>query len=374
MRLGLGIYLCALIYKREEIVFGFLKKKKEERKDSRVLTVKIKEVVPVAKEAVNIVFDATFTYKPGQFITIIHEINGKKVRRAYSLCTTPLEDKFPAVTVKRVPGGQMSNFVNDHFKPGQEIEIMEPLGMFTTPMEKNNVRKAIFWGGGSGITPLYSLMRSILLTETFSKVALVYGNKSEPYIIFRKELKQLQETYGTKIQIIHILEEDPNGYTHHHGLPTAQMIREIADEIGFADPEHYLCGPEPMMNVVKAGLNLRGTKPERIRVESFVSTHDKHAEDAPSATESEVTILLNGEEHTIKVPMNRAILDVALDANLDMPYSCQSGLCTACRGKCLEGKISLDEAEGISQSEINSGYVLLCVGKPLTGKVKVEVG
>lgn len=368
------------------MAFGLFKKKKKTKKGAeRYMTLTIREVVSTAKDAVNLVFEKpeeSFSYEPGQFITIISEVGGKKVRRAYSLCTTPFEDEFPAVTVKRVPGGLMSNHIPDQFKPGDEVQIMEPMGMFTTEYNAKEPRHAVFIGGGSGITPLYSLLRSVLLKEPKSKVALVYGNRREEFIIFKEQLEELQKQFPEQFQVVHILEEDPNDLTEFKGRPTPEMIGAIVDHLSFpVDSQFYICGPEPMMKIASEGLSQIGIKSDQIRMESFeagkTSPKEIIAEEngtASSSKTSEVTILMDGEEHMIHVPMNEHILEVGLNQDLDMPYSCQSGLCTACRGKCLEGEISLDEAEGISQDEIDEGYRLLCVGKPLTDKIKVEIG
>ncbi len=367
------------------MAFGLFKKKKKENNDSRYFNLKIKDVVKVATDAVNVVFEnpgKNFQYKPGQFVTIIDTVDGQKVRRAYSLCTTPYLDENPAVTVKRVPGGLLSNHINDNYKAGDVVEVMEPMGKFTTEYDNNKVRKAVFFGGGSGITPLFSIMRTVLDQENFSKVALVYGNRDENYIVFRKELDALEAEYGGRARVIHILQEDANGLTHHHGLPTTDMITDILEEIGFgATAEYYICGPQLMMDIVKDGLIRADVDTSKIMMESFkpgvTSPEDliqQPAKKSASGVTSEVTILLDGEEHVINISADKAILDAGLDANLDMPYSCQSGLCTACRGKCLEGEISLDGAEGLTEDEIKDGYVLLCVGKALTEKVKVEVG
>ena len=335
----------------------------------------IKDVVSVAKDAVNVVFETPegFSYEPGQFITIIDEVNGKKIRRAYSLCTTPAEDEDPAVTVKRVEGGAMSNHINDSFKPGNQVEIMEPMGMFTTPYDEKNQRKAVFFGGGSGITPLMSILRTILVKEPESSVVLVYGNRSEEYVIFKELIAGLAEKYRSRFKAVHILEDGTADFT---GRPTPEMIKEICvQEECDAQTEFYICGPEPMMNIVAEGLSSGGYKTSNVRMESFEAGKTSPSEIVDSsAEESEVTIHLDGQEHTISVGKNATILDTALENDLDMPYSCQSGLCTACRGKCLEGKISIEEAEGLSQDELDQGYVLTCVGKPLTDKVSVEMG
>lgn len=367
------------------MAFGLFKRKKKNKiSDQRYRTLRIREVVPVATDAVNLVFEkpeTAFDYKPGQFITLVREISGKKVRRAYSLCTTPFADEFPAVTVKRVPDGLMSNEVNDHFKAGDEVEVMQPMGLFTTDYEAARSRHLVFIGGGSGITPLYSLLRSVLIKEPQSRVGLIYGNRSAEYVIFRKELEALHEQYKDRFQLRQILEDDPGQITTWHGRPTPEMIGAIADELGITpDTEFYLCGPEPMMNIASEGLKQIGIRDIRIRKESFEAgkTSPSDILGDPKAARSvsmcEVTIILDGEEHIIQVPSDTPILEAGLENGLDMPYSCQSGLCTACRGKCLEGEISLDEAEGLSQDEIDEDYRLLCVGKPKSEKVTVEVG
>lgn len=357
----------------------FKKKSKATKKDSnsRYHQLTIRDVVPVAKDAVNLIFEnpgPDFNYQPGQFITIIQEIEGKKIRRAYSLCTSPFLDEYPGVTVKRVPQGAMSNFINDHFGQGQTIEVMEPMGMFTTEYDPSAMRHAIFFGGGSGITPLYSLIRSMLEKEPNSTATLVYGNRSSEYIIFKNELSDLQSEYSDRFNVIHILEE---GEGDHSGRPTAALIQKIALEEGANndDSEVYICGPQPMMDIVEEGLKMAQVPAERIRMESFEAgkTSPQEIIDNSDAS-SEVNIVLDGESYSITVAKGRPILETGLENGLDMPYSCQSGLCTACRGKCLEGEISVDEAEGLTQDELDEGYALLCVGKALTDKVKVEIG
>ena len=357
------------------MAFSLFKKNKK-KKDDRYQVLTVKEVVNVAKDAVNLVFEKpeSFEYEPGQFITIIKEVNGKKIRRAYSLCTTPFEDDSPAVTVKRVEGGAMSNDLNDNAKAGDQLEIMEPMGMFTTSYDVANKRNAIFFGGGSGITPLMSIVRSVLLKESDSTATLVYGNRTKEFVIFKELIAELEEKYPNRFKAIHILEEGEADYS---GRPTPEMIGEICKQVSVdAGTEFYICGPQPMMDVVFDGLEKVGIVKDAIRMESFEAgkTSPDEIIDKGAVAESEVTILMDGEEYSITVNKSATVLDTALDNDLDMPYSCQSGLCTACRGKCLEGQISIDEAEGLSQDELDEGYVLTCVGKPLTDRVKVEMG
>lgn len=357
------------------MAFSLFKKKKEKKDNDRYHVLHVNDVVNVAKDAVNLVFKKpeNFNYQPGQFITIIKEVNGKKIRRAYSLCTTPFEDENPAVTVKRVDGGAMSNDLNDHVRVGDEIEIMEPMGVFTTEYHANKKRKVVFFGGGSGITPLMSILRTILLKEPESEVVLVYGNRSEEYIIFKDLIGLLEEKYNGRFKAIHILEE---GDAPYQGRPTKKMIKEICAEVAVDnETECYICGPKPMMDLLSEVLPETGIDEKNIRMESFEAGKTSPLEviDAKN-TESKVTIVLDGEEFEITTKKNASILESALANDLDMPYSCQSGLCTACRGKCLEGQISTDEAEGLSPDELDEGYVLTCVGKPLSDRIKLEMG
>ncbi len=360
------------------MAFGLFKKKKkkEENKDSRYYSLKVKDVVNIAKDAVNVVFEHpgdSFNYKPGQFITIIDHVDGKKIRRAYSLCTTPFEDPDPAVTVKRVPEGAMSNHINDSFAAGQEVEVMEPMGLFTTDYDPAAMRNAVFFGGGSGITPLISIIRSILLKEPNSTITLVYGNRSAEYIIFKDELEKLVTDNSDRFQVIHILEE---GEASHNGRPTPEMINGIISDLDVSqDTEIYICGPQPMMDTVTEGLKLANVAESQIRMESFEAGKTSPKEIiADEENVSEVKVVLDGETFSITVPKGKPILEVGLENGLDMPYSCQSGLCTACRGKCVEGEVSIDKAEGLTQDELDEGYTLLCVGEALSDKVKVEIG
>jgi len=361
------------------MAFGLFKKKKKES-DSRFLTLTIKDVVNIAKDAVNVVFErpeGEFNYQPGQFITVISSVDGNKIRRAYSLCSTPFEDEFPAITVKRVPDGRMSNHVNDTFKAGDTVEIMEPMGQFTTAFDEDASRKVTFIGGGSGITPLISIIRSMLLKEPASPLVLIYANRNVEHVIFWEMLASLSVQHSDRFKVIHILEDDPNGHAEIIGRLSSDNMGELVHANELNSSEFFICGPQPMMDVVSEGLKMAGIEDSMINMESFeagkTSPKEIIATDEPKGA-SQVTILLEGEEHKISVPMDQGILETALDAGLDMPYSCQSGVCTACRGKCHEGEISTNDAEGLSDEELAEGYRLLCVGKPMSGEVRVEVG
>ncbi len=360
------------------MAFGLFKKKNKAKSDDRYLSMTVKEVVPVTKDAVNLVFEKPsekFEYQPGQFITIIDTIGGKKIRRAYSLCSSPFLDENPAVTIKRVDDGKMSNHIGDTYKAGMTVQIMEPMGMFTTSYDESNARNICFIGGGSGITPLISILKTMLQKEPKTRVTLIYCNRDIDSIIFRNELEQLASN-NDHFSLIHILEEDSENISEIKGRLSIGIVGDLVASNDLSSAEFFICGPQPMMDVAVDGLKNAGISEDAIRMESFeagvTSPKELLTEDTNSA--SNVKILLDGEEYLVPVPMNANILETALDAGLDMPYSCQSGLCTACRGKCLEGEVTTDDAEGLSEEELKEGYRLLCIGKPKTSNITIEIG
>jgi len=375
------------------MAFSFFKKsdkpaKKEETHGGpKYYELTVKEIVEETKDAISIVFnhpaEGRIQYKSGQFLTLIAPVQGKDVRRAYSLCTSPFVDQDLAVTVKRVDNGLMSNWLPDNLKAGGKLKVMEPMGQFTTEFSKTNKRHIIMFAGGSGITPIMSIIKSILSEEPDSICSLIYCNRDIDSIIFKTELDKLQTIDEGRLHVIHILDNAPMNWQGYSGLLNHDMLGKLLERIpdwGIDKTTYLMCGPEGMMKNVDTLLDARHIPKEKIFKESFVQgTIDKDAK--KEATESvgelkahEVTIRYDGQEYKVMVPPNKAILETALDQGIDLPYSCQSGLCTACRGKALSGKVKLDEEEGLSKSEREEGYVLTCVGHPLTDDVVIEIG
>lgn len=347
----------------------------------------VKEIIHETRDTISVVFEQPtppITYKSGQFLTLIAEVGGKEVRRAYSLCTSPFVDTDLAVTVKRVEGGLMSNWLADNLKVGQKMRVMEPMGQFTTEYHKDRKRHLVMFAGGSGITPMMSLIKSMLDQEPESIISLIYCNRDVDSIIFRDQLEALETRDEGRLHVIHILDNAPMNWQGYSGLLNHDMLTKLFERIpdwGIDNTTYLMCGPEGMMKNVDSLLSMRHIPKERIFRESFVQgTIDKEGKkeeaivEAGELKERVVTILYDGEEYKVTVPPDKGILESALDQGIDLPYSCQSGLCTACRGKALSGKVKLDEEEGLSQSERDEGYVLTCVGHPLTDDVVIEIG
>jgi ring-1,2-phenylacetyl-CoA epoxidase subunit PaaE len=375
------------------MAFGFFKRetkteKKEETHGPRYVDLKVKEIIHETKDAITIVFeqpaDRKIDYKAGQFLTLIVPVDGKEVRRCYSLCSSPFTDKDLAVTVKRVDNGLMSNWLPDRLKAGDKVKVMEPTGHFTTEFRKDGKRHLIMFAGGSGITPMMSIIKSIINQEPESIASLIYCNRDIDSIIFKSALEKFETQYEGRLHVIHVLDNAPMNWQGYSGLLNPEMLTKLFERIpdwGIDKTTYLMCGPEGMMKNVEALLALRNIPKEKIFKESFVTgTIDKEQKKdvvaAPSEElkEREVTIRYDGQEYRIMVPPNKAILETALDQGIDLPYSCQSGLCTACRGRALSGVVKLDEEEGLSQSERAEGYVLTCVGHPMSDDVVIEIG
>ncbi|MES2732570.1 MAG: ferredoxin--NADP reductase [Bacteroidota bacterium] len=351
---------------------------------NRYYHLKVKEIVRETSDTITIHFEQPaqpIPYRPGQFLTLIVNINGEVVRRSYSMCSSPHADKTLAVSVKRVSNGKVSNFLNDKLKSGDTLEIMEPMGNFSPNLNPNSQRHLVLFGAGSGITPLISIIKSVLATETRSQVSLIYGNRDTQSIIFRTQLEALQAQYGGRFQVIHVLSQPEDSWNGHQGRLNQTLILKLLEHlpnVEKADTEFYMCGPEGLMEEAKKALAIMHVPKERIHKESFLASTTP----APAPEEEvvskviiarEVTVIYEGSEYKFTVTPKQSILEAALDQDIDLPYSCQSGMCTACRGKCLSGKVKMDEEDGLSDHELKEGYVLICVGHPLTGNVVIEV-
>lgn len=373
------------------MAFGLFKKSEKKKEETghgpHYHDLIVKDIIKETKDAITIVFEhpkeKKINYRSGQFLTLIVPVEGKEVRRAYSLCSSPFVDEDLAVTVKRVDNGLMSNHLPDQLKVGDKVKIMEPMGQFVTEYDKTKKRHLIMFAGGSGITPMMSIIKSIINQEPESIVSLIYCNRDIDSIIFKGKLEQLQTTFEGRLHVIHVLDNAPMNWQGYSGLLNSDMLAKLVERIpdwGIDKTTYLMCGPEGMMKNVDTLLSQRNIPKEKIFKESFVQgTIDKDSKkEAPAADGEEktreVTIRYDGEEYKIKVEPGNTILETALDQGIDLPYSCQSGLCTACRGKALSGKVKLDEEEGLSQSEREEGYVLTCVGHPLTNDVVIEIG
>jgi ring-1,2-phenylacetyl-CoA epoxidase subunit PaaE len=344
----------------------------------------VKEVIQETPDAVTISFwhpvHQAISYQAGQFLTIISEIGNQKIRRSYSMSSSPHSDAALAVTVKRVPNGIMSNYLNDYIKAGDALEVMEPMGHFSPQLVPNQSRHVVLFGAGSGITPLMSIAKSILTIEPNTKVFLVYGNRNQDTIIFKKQLEDLETKYAGRFETHHILSQPQGVWVGLKGRINEGMTVVLLKQMGVAlqNSDYYLCGPEGMIQEVQKGLRDLSVSTDRIHQELFFSATDVKDHDEPEMEENSlkaqiVTINYEGNVYETEVKPHQTILEAFLDKDIDLPYSCQAGMCTACLGKCTTGKVMMDEEDGLTEKEIQQGYILTCVAHPMSKGVVIDI-
>lgn len=357
---------------------------------SKYYFLKIKEITHETPDAVTLHFwhplNEVVKYQPGQFLTLLLPQNGSKVRRSYSMSSSPYTDVSLAITVKRLPGGFASEYLTQEVKVDDVLEVMEPMGHFVPKIDADQKRSVVLIGAGSGITPLMSIAKSVLMVEPESTVYLFYGNRNEESIIFKDQLNALQAKYGERLQLIYTLSQPSAAWSGETGRLNKSQILKIMEglpKLDSAATDYYLCGPEDMMEEAKRALDILAVPAERIHKESFLTatTAKAHGDvtEAPEATDDdspkghEVTVLYEGSEYKFRVEPHQTVLEAALDLDIDLPYSCQAGMCTACMGRCVSGKVHLDEEDALSQSELEAGFILTCVAHPMSDDVVLEV-
>jgi len=347
--------------------------------------IKIRNVQKNTKEAITIEFEipdrlkSEFDYEPGQYLTLEVEIDGKRERRAYSMCTSPLSDLHPAVTIKRLKGGKVSNYLNDTAKEGQILQVLPPLGNFLVHLNENHRKQYFLFGGGSGITPLMSILKAIISFEKNSTIALLYGNHEKDSIIFYNELAALQNQFPERFTLTHALSipsslADGNALS---GRIDADKVKQFLQKHNNADleQEYYICGPEGMIRTVDETLKSIPVGFLYIHKEYFVLEEKAKDPETVVAIENngatKVTIIIDQQEHQIEVNPNESILDAALDNNIDAPFSCMSAACATCRAKVLSGEVVMDDSEMLSEKELAENYILTCQAHPTTPNVVI---
>ncbi len=344
----------------------------------------VKKVVRETSDATTFYFDIpqnlkdTFAYKAGQYLTFEIEIGGEKVRRSYSLCTFSGVDQDPAVTVKQVDNGKMSTYFNKNVSEGTILQVMPPMGKFVVSSDATKANQYVLFGGGSGITPLMGIAKQVLHTEASSQVTLVYANRNPESVIFKQVLAEMEKEFSGRFKVIHSYDQAPFTWFGLKGVLTTEKIENIVKQKigGSYDQYHYFtCGPGPMMEVVKNGLSMIGVPNEKISIEWFSAPTssalkaEEVAVDAAFSGTASITMTVYGKTHTIQCDSNTTVLNAAMKQGIDPPYSCTVGVCTTCRAKVSKGTLHMLEREGLSDKEIEQGYVLTCQSVPRSNEI-----
>lgn len=310
----------------------------------------------------------TFAWRAGQHLSIRFILNGQEVRRSYSISSSPVSGDPMQITVKRVEGGLVSNHVNDTIKKGDIVDVMPPFGSFCIDAMPNERRTHYFVGAGSGITPLYSMLHSIMCNEPHSVAYLAYGNKDADSILFAERLNKLTERYGKRIHVMHVLSASSlfasSKWTQfdywRKGIVDAAAIEALINEKPpyAQNAQYYVCGPGSMNQSVKAALMSLDVPANRIHTESYGGAIVR--DDLVEGITASADITLNGAVHDVSIASNQTVLDAVRKAGLSPPFSCQSGVCGACKATLLDGTVHMRARMALEDVEIDNGKILTC--------------
>ena len=349
-------------------------------------SLKISDIRKETANCVSIAFDipqdiqSNFDYKAGQYITLKLNVNGEEIRRSYSLSSSPVADSDFRIAVKKVDDGRASTLLNESVDIGTTIEVMEPAGNFTTNIVEGNNTHYVAFAAGSGITPVISIIKSILATDSTSRFTLLYGNKTSGSIIYKDELDSLSEKYKEKLKVVNILTQEDTGNESTNGRVTKEKAQELLTQyVDMSDPtEFFLCGPETMINNCSELLAGKGIAKESIHFELFTTPIAAESEATKSSVTdfngvSEVTVRIDGEEITFKLNgSGDAVLDAAIDAGVDAPFSCKGAVCCTCKAKIVEGTVEMEMNYALSDGEVEEGFILTCQSHPTSEKLVID--
>src|ERR1700756_126403 len=355
---------------------------------AKFYSLKVKDVRRETPEAVSVAFEVPpqlwpeYQYKQGQYLTLKLKVNGEELRRSYSICTSPFAEKELRIAIKEVKDGRASTYINRQLKAGEMIEVMTPMGNFHSPLSGANKKNYVLFAGGSGITPMMSILKSVLYIEKQSTITLIYANRNEESTIFKNEIDKIAADNKDKVKVVYVYDAPKQAtdalYT---GILTPEKAKAVIEKHVDAkeNNDFFICGPGPMMENVKQVLEAQKVAKEKIHIEYFTSVletlanAEKTVVSGASNGKCKVTVTLYGIETTFDLATDgNSILDAATESGVDAPYSCKGAVCCTCRAKVLEGKVSMDANFALTDHEVEQGYVLTCQSHPLTDKVVLD--
>ena len=329
----------------------------------------------------------SFNFQPGQFLTLRTTIDGQDVRRNYSICSTRSrysQAKELEVGIRPMEGGMFSNWAATQLKAGDRLAVMPPDGRFV--IKKPRALHRVGFAAGSGITPILSIIASTMEESDTAKFTLVYGNRRMSSVMFNEALQDLKDKYKNRLTLIHILSRQAQEVPMLEGRIDGAKVQQLIDTLLPAKSmdEVFVCGPEAMIESVEAALQAAGVPADRIYSERFTSPRLEEMSPAarraaitqpdPEAPVGQValTVVIDGKQHELAMRSDQHVLDVALNAGLDLPYSCKAGVCCTCRAKVLDGSVSMDKNFTLEAEEMAQGFVLSCQARPTSDKLTVS--
>ncbi|HEX2547170.1 MAG TPA: 1,2-phenylacetyl-CoA epoxidase subunit PaaE [Ramlibacter sp.] len=346
---------------------------------------RVRSVQPDTSEAVVVSFEVpeelrpVFGFTQGQYLTLRKEIDGQDLRRSYSICAG-VDDGELRVGVRKVAGGVFSNWINEQLKPGDTISVMAPQGRFFVPIDPQAEHHYLGIAGGSGITPILSIMKTVLAREPGSRFTLVYGNRKLRSTMFKEELDDLKDRYMTRLVVHHVFSDEHTEFDINMGVMNRARITEFLQTLVPASTiaHAFICGPFQMNDEAEAALQAAGVPEDRIHIERFGIAQQGSAQvgaivhqgQPGDAAKARITIVRDGLSREILFSREQpSILDCASAAGLEVPYSCTSGVCGTCRAKLVEGTVRMERNFALDKKEVAAGYVLTCQAHPTTERV-----
>ncbi|MBL0372146.1 phenylacetate-CoA oxygenase/reductase subunit PaaK [Rhizobium sp. KVB221] len=323
----------------------------------------------------------TFDFTQGQYLTFRRNFDGEELRRSYSICAGRDEGVLK-VGIKRVDGGCFSTWANEQLSVGETLEAMPPMGTFFTPIEPEVAKHYLGFAGGSGITPVLSIIKTTLAREPRSTFTLVYANRQISSIMFREELEDLKNTYLGRFSVLHVLESEAQDIDLFTGRVDAAKCAALFKswiDIGSITTA-FICGPEPMMLAIAGALREHGLRDEQIKFELFASSQPgrarhkvENAGGVDKGATCQATVTLDGATRIFTFPKHgQSLLEAALENSMDAPYACKAGVCSTCRAKVIEGEVEMETNHALEDYEVTQGYVLTCQCYPLTDRIVVS--
>jgi ring-1,2-phenylacetyl-CoA epoxidase subunit PaaE len=351
---------------------------------ARFHNLKVKDIRRETAEAVSVAFEVPpklqpeYLFKQGQYITLKLMVEGEEIRRSYSLCSSPYsDDRELRVAIKEVAGGKVSTYINRNLKPGDQIEVMTPMGNFHTPLSGGKSKHYVLFAGGSGITPMMSIIKSVLYVEKQSRLTLIYANRDEESTIFKQEIESVAAS-NPNLTVAYVFEHPKTSISElQTGIITIPRAKALLEHFKcLKADEFFICGPGPMMDNVKTTLEGLRTPKEKIHIEYFTTVLDA-VNKADSGTtpnvKAKVKVIQYGVETEFDLETGSiSILEAAIEAGVDAPFSCKGAVCCTCRAKLLEGKVKMDANFALTDAEVEEGFILTCQSHPLTDSVVVD--
>ncbi|MFG6499028.1 2Fe-2S iron-sulfur cluster-binding protein [Sulfitobacter sp. 1A13191] len=319
-----------------------------------------------------------FAFTQGQYLTFKQDFDGTELRRNYSICAG-LDDGELKVGIKRVDGGAFSTYANTELKVGDVLHAMPPQGKFFTPIEPEVAKNYLGFAGGSGITPVLSILKTVLKREPKSTFTLVYANRAVNTIMFREELEDLKNRYMGRLTVIHILEsgQDMELFEGRVDQDKCNALFKHWIQIDNIDTS-FICGPEPMMLAIAEALKTNGLTDEQIKFELFSESQQGRLAKQEMAKRSEgqkgteITVIIDGARRSFTMQKGQSVLEAALENGQEAPFSCKAGVCSTCMGKVLEGEVEMISNHALEDYEVERGYVLTCQSYPLSDKLTID--